>query len=155
MEISRAIHKPSADTATNWKDSGRAYLALGDFERAVQRFTDSLALIDEVEGKHQGTAAEDWIGLGRVALAQGDATEARACFERAINLARLVDQFDVQANALAWLGAAHLALGEPQTAGECTSEAVALLEGAGNSSGELSGAGGVVAALPGVGSRPG
>ena len=71
-----------------------------------------------------------------MALAQGDATEARACFERAITLARLVDFAEVQANALAWLGAAHLALDEPQTASECTSKAVTLLERAGNSSGE-------------------
>ena len=52
VEISRARHT-SSETLIQLEGPGRAYLAMGDFERAVQRFTDSLALIDEVEGSYQ------------------------------------------------------------------------------------------------------
>ncbi len=109
---------------------GRAYLGLGAYDQAQQVFDEGRALAHNIGDRW--SEAQYWFGLGRVALARERLDEASELLQRA---ADMFEEFDVpagQAVALAWLGSVHLKTGDGAAARRYTTEALGLLEAAGD-----------------------
>ena len=113
---------------------GRASLSLGELDRAEGFFEEGRTIAQAVGDRFAEMSF--WLGLGEVALAHGRAGEARDLFQVAAEMAADVAAAADRATCLAWLGAAHLGLGDRQAARECTTQAVALLQTAGDAVGE-------------------
>ena len=113
---------------------GRAYLALGEVDRAWSCFEEGRIIAQEVGDPW--TECAYCLGLGLIALADGRPHEACDLLRVAGELGATVGSLVEQASALGWLGAAWLALGDTGAARQHTEKAIALLDAAGDVSGE-------------------
>ncbi|MDP2990280.1 MAG: tetratricopeptide repeat protein, partial [Kiritimatiellota bacterium] len=111
----------------------RIYLDAGDYPQARQYYEEGLEL---AKGSGIPTLLAFYNGgLGLLALKLGDPAQARQRFQKSVQLCSEA-ALPEQAGALAWLGAACLALGDLPAALQFSGQAVAVLRGAENYSGE-------------------
>ena len=112
----------------------RIYLDAGDYPQARQYYEEGLELA-KVSGSPALLAFYN-SGLGLLALKLGDPAQARQRFQECVKLCSEA-ALPEQASALAWLGSACLALGDLPAARQYSGQAVAVLRGAENFSGEF------------------
>src|SRR3990172_8233698 len=109
---------------------GRVVLDLGELESAREAFEEDIQVALEVKSRFTEGYGE--LGLGRVLLALGRPENALIHLQIAHQRFEELNTPVEVAAALAFMGTVHLALGDREAALQATSEAVRILEAAGD-----------------------
>ena len=103
-----------------------AYSALGDSLKAIELFTDALAILPQDNNEGMGILLD---GLGKAYADIGESRKALDCYTRALPLKRETRSKNSEANTLNSMGEALFELGETNEAIKKYDEALAIVDG--------------------------
>ncbi len=117
VELHGRIHGRLTDPAlnvTHLGNLGNCRSSLGEYERAIDLYTQALAIARDIGDRYGEANALDY--LGRAWLASGEARQAVTLLEQAVSIADITGDIEPAVEARSWLARARLQLGDPAAA---------------------------------------